>query len=296
MSRLIHLIVNPKGGTLDNRALAQRAQEHFKSRKIQVSSTFTAHKGHARTIAQSIPVQSETMICGLGGDGTIHEIINGNMQRPETERMPIAILPGGTGNSFLDDLGLLHFEKALNQVCLFQVRPVDLLRVRLDNQLCYVFNVCGWGLFASGNASAESLRCLKKQRYHVAGIWEIIRNKSQNATLTFANESREGRFSLIVASNTRCVGRAMLISPKASWNDGKLDLTFLKKTNRVSLLRMFLKLPKGTHIQETKINYVQTKSYTIQSPHPSLWNLDGEVYSGSKGDIEIRPGAVQICM
>ena len=50
----------------------------------------------------------QTLICAMGGDGTMHEVINGMMQREATLRMPVALIPGGTGNSFMEDLGLIH--------------------------------------------------------------------------------------------------------------------------------------------------------------------------------------------
>lgn len=296
MSRTIHLITNPFGGTRNNQVLARQAVAFFKDHGIKVTSSFTEEKGHAVRIAQSLNYSPEATLCGLGGDGTIHEIINGNMLRPISERLPISLLPGGTGNSFLEDLGIFHFEEALRMVVRGNFQPVDLFKIRLDELNLYVFNVCGWGLFASGNARAESLRFFRKSRYHVAGFLEILRNKSLNAKLIFGEKTIEDRFSLIAASNTRNVGKSMLLSPKAKYNDGKLDLTFLKLSNRIQLMRLFSKLPKGTHIHESEINHTQCKSFEIHSPIETLWNLDGEVYSGKCGKVHLIPDAVNICI
>jgi YegS/Rv2252/BmrU family lipid kinase len=296
MNRTVHLIANPYGGTQDNRAMAHQAVSFIKGQGIQVTLEFTERKGHAREIAHSLPYSPETTLCGLGGDGTMHEIINGIMHRNPDEQMPVGLLPGGTGNSFLEDMGIFNCNEALQRIVHGSYSNVDLFKINLDDTNHFVFNVCGWGLFASGNATAESLRYFKKMRYHVAGLWEILRNRNQQAKLTIDNKATQACFSLIVASNTRNVGKSMLLSPKAECNDGKLDLLFLKQSGRLPLMRLFQKLPKGTHVHEPGITYTQCKSYEIDSPSMTLWNLDGEIYSGKKGKVTILPQALKVCI
>lgn len=296
MVRIIHLIVNPKSGIMDNRALTQLACSFFNAKGIKVTIKFTERNGHATSLAFSSPYAPGKIICGLGGDGTMHEIINGIMQRKPQEQMPVGLLPGGTGNSFLEDMGLLKFNKALDAIAVGNVKKVDLFKVNMDEKLHYAFNVCGWGLFASGNACAESLRWVKRQRYNVAGLWEILRNRRQWARFSYLHQTIEDSFSLIVASNTRFVGKGMLLSPEARCDDGKMDLTFLKQSDRLALVRMFLKLPNGTHIDDPNIHYLQTDSFEIQTPKPTLWNFDGEIHSGKKGQIKVMPSALKVCM
>ena len=276
--------------------MAHQAVSFLKDRGIQVIVEYTERKGHAREMARALPYAPEATICGLGGDGTMHEIINGIMHRHPDEQMPVGLLPGGTGNSFLEDMGIFNCNEALQKIVRGSYSNVDLLKIHLDDESHFVFNVCGWGLFASGNATAESLRYFKKMRYHVAGLWEILRNRTQQAKLKFDHQASEGRFSLIVASNTRNVGKSMLLSPKAKCNDGKLDLTFLKQSGRLPLMRLFQKLPKGTHVHEPGIAYIQCKNYKIDSPSKTLWNLDGEIYSGKKGEVTVLPQALRVCI
>ncbi|MDA7660614.1 acylglycerol kinase family protein, partial [Verrucomicrobia bacterium] len=112
MNRTVHLIVNPFGGTQDNRALAHKAFSTLNDHGIKVNVDFSERKGHAMKVARSLSYAPEKTICGLGGDGTMHEIINGIMCRPPEEMMPVGLLPGGTGNSFLEDVGVFNFNDA----------------------------------------------------------------------------------------------------------------------------------------------------------------------------------------
>ena len=296
MNRTVHLIVNPFGGTQDNRALAHQALSTLNGLGIKVNVDFTECKGHAMKLACSLSYAPEKTICGLGGDGTMHEIINGIMCRPSEEKMHVALLPGGTGNSFLEDVGVFKFNDALRMIIRGNYKNIDLLKIQLDDSYHFAFNVCGWGMFASANAAAESLRCIKKIRYHAAGLWEIIRNRSQQAKLTFDSQTIEGDFSLIVASNTRNVGKSMMLSPSAKFDDGKLDLTFLKQSGRWALMRLFQKLPKGNHIHEPGISCIQCREFEIVALKTTLWNLDGEIYSGKRAKVTVLPHALSVCI
>ena len=95
----------------------------------------------------------------------MHEVINGMMQREATLRMPVALIPGGTGNSFMEDLGLIHPRSAMESILGGSPQPIDLMECALDGAIEYAFNVCGWGMMASGNRRAESMRWMGRLRY-----------------------------------------------------------------------------------------------------------------------------------
>lgn len=293
MTRTVHLITNPKGGVGDNLQLASHVETDLVQHRWKVIRHVTAKKGHAEQLSATIPFQSDTILCGIGGDGTMHEIINGQMKRPQGERMPVASIPGGTGNSFMEDIGITTPTQAIVTLLNGQRCPVDLFKADLNNQTRYVFNVCGWGLFASGNHRAESLRWLGTQRYNIAGLLEILRNPTQRGNLIIGQEQDETDYSLIVASNSKYVGKGMFLSPKASFNDGLMDLLYLRKAGRSLLLHLFSKLHKGHHIELPQVFYKQIEQFEIQSDKPTLWNLDGEITRASNGKIQVIPSAIE---
>lgn len=223
----------------------------------------------------------------------MHEIINGLMQRPSGERVPIASIPGGTGNSFMEDTGIMNSKRAIENLLKGRKCSVDLLKADLNGKTRYVFNVCGWGLFASGNHRAESLRWMGTQRYNVAGVLEILRNPTQRGKLILGQEESEQDYSLIVASNSRYVGKSMLLSPHANFSDGLMDLLYLKKAKRSLLMHLFSRLHKGRHIELPEVFYMQTDRFEIHSDEATLWNLDGEITRASSGKIQVMPSAIE---
>jgi diacylglycerol kinase family enzyme len=88
----------------------------------------------------------------------------------------------------------------------------------------------------------------------------------------------------------------MMLSPSAKFDDGKLDLTFLKQSGRWALMRLFQKLPKGNHIHEPGISCIQCTEFEIVALKTTLWNMDGEIYSGKRGKVTVLPHALSVCI
>jgi len=293
MIRRLYLVINPKSGLGGNLAIARQSEAYLKARDIEVIPFLTEHARHAESWTQALPYSTETAVCGLGGDGTMHEIINGMMQRPAEVRMPVCSIPGGTGNSFLEDLQIIDPPKALETIARGTAHPMDLLRLELDDQIRYLFNVCGWGLFGTGNHRAESLRWLGKRRYDAAAICEILMNQSFEARFHINDEIIRDRFPFIVATNSRYVGKGMLLSPHARFDDGLLDLLYLGRTTRRQLIGLFSRLHQGRHIEQPGIHYQQIDRFEIHTDTPGWWNLDGEPVQGSSGKLEVVPRALK---
>ena len=101
------LVVNPQSGKKQSAEILQRIQPMFESRGHDVSVIETAYAGHARELAAQLDFTDYDGFLALGGDGTFHEVVNGMMEREDPKRLPIGLIPGGSGNSFLHDLDLV---------------------------------------------------------------------------------------------------------------------------------------------------------------------------------------------
>lgn len=70
---------------------------------VKVDMVPLERKGHGEELCETMSIEGIDVICCLGGDGTFHECVNGYMRRKDDARLkvPLAVLPGGTGNSTL---------------------------------------------------------------------------------------------------------------------------------------------------------------------------------------------------
>ena len=106
---------------------------------------------------QSLP---ETIDVGIvvGGDGTMHELINGMMTRTDGRKLPIGLITGGTGNSFMHDMDCLDPVNAAKRIVTDRRRSIDIFRCEADGTIYYGFNIVGWGIPTDANNLAEKLR------------------------------------------------------------------------------------------------------------------------------------------
>ena len=68
----------------------------------------------------------------VGGDGTLHEVINGMLQREDAQKIPISFIPNGSGNDLVGCLGIRNIEQALNWLVKGDVIKMDVNKVLLD--------------------------------------------------------------------------------------------------------------------------------------------------------------------
>ena len=97
-NRSLLLIVNPSSGRRRAQSVASRASEAFEAEQISVDVVQTTRVGHARQIARDADLSQYTGVVAVGGDGTLHEVINGTLERTSAASLPIGLIPAGSGN------------------------------------------------------------------------------------------------------------------------------------------------------------------------------------------------------
>ncbi len=88
---------------------------------------------HGWTIVQKeLKIDEFSAIIAVGGDGTLHEVINGMMFRQDKKKIPVAFIPNGSGNDTCKSIGVSTIEEALKYIEKGDLLKVDLNRVYID--------------------------------------------------------------------------------------------------------------------------------------------------------------------
>jgi len=232
--------------------------------------------------------------CAIGGDGTMHEIINGMMNREDGLQLPIGLITGGTGNSFMHDLDCLDPVHAAKRIITNRKRPIDISKVNANGETLYAFNIVGWGMPTEINILADKLRWFGGQRYNIASLVEIFAFRQRLATLVIEGNRTVGDFGFILGCNTIHTGKGMKMAPLAQLNDGYLDLIIVHKPSRWKLLKMFPKVFSGKHIAESVVEYHQVKTFSVIPKEEHLLNIDGELLGNTPIDVEVLPSAINV--
>ena len=289
-----YLLVNPKGGHKKGLEIYEKVKHVFTNADTNVTVLHTEYAGHAFDFANTLDFAGYDGLCAIGGDGTMYELINGMLKRDDKDKIPIGLITGGTGNSFMYDVDCLDPIDAAKRIVQHKLRPLDIAKVNANGELFYSFNIIGWGLATDAGKLAEKLRWLGGVRYDVASIIEVLKGKDRIATLTLDKEVIKENFIFIIGCNTIHTGKAMKMAPLAQLNDGKIDLIIVRKTSRINLLKLFPKLFSGDHIKSPLVEYRQVKNFSISLEETNDLTIDGEIIGSTPLYVQMIPKMVNV--
>ncbi|WP_201716616.1 diacylglycerol/lipid kinase family protein [Rossellomorea arthrocnemi] len=244
----------------------------------------TKEKGDAERVCKESGSRYELVVI-MGGDGTIHESINGLSVLEE--RPLVAILPGGTCNDFARSL---YIPMDIGQaVSLITDRPFeqDIDIVKAGKR--YFSNFWGTGLVSqtSDNIDMGSKSVLGKLSYYISAFQSIKDSPILSVKVTTEKETVEEDVVMLLVANGRSIGSNPL--PNCiNMDDGLMDLYFVKKSG-FPLLKEFLVIKSTGNISEEydDIMHIQAKKAHIELGQNEKLDMDGELYEGSRQSLEV---------
>jgi YegS/Rv2252/BmrU family lipid kinase len=297
MKKLV-FIVNPVAKNGASLKTWKKVEEHLQYINYEVY--FSKHKNHAKQIASELAkTNSEPfVIVAVGGDGTIHEVINGVIS---FEHVTLAYIPAGSGNDFARGFELPKHPEDCISLILKMVNSsgnrFDAGYYHLDGQSGYFVNSLGAGFDAviSEKANLSSLKkvlnkfSLGKLVYALYLIIELFRFKP--VTMKLKIDKVEYKFEktwFVTISNQPYYGGGMQISPHASPIDGELDITVVHHLTKYKLLLVFICVFWGGHLRFKEVTTMKGKEILLQSDHPIKIHVDGE-------QAGVTPVRIKIC-
>ena len=286
-------IVNPIAGNGYGQAIVPKLKEMLLKHNVEADIVFTEKSGHATELSKEYLNKGFRYIIAVGGDGTFNE-----MCRPliNNQNITVGIIPAGTGNDFIQILGFPNrFEDPDWDI--FFNRSV----IRMDAGSCNgMIFLNGMGLGFDAEVAAENYtepgKVKKGSKYKY--IWHIVK------TLLFFREKKmtvvteTGRHETDCFINTIAIGRrfagGFYLTPKAVANDGLLDVCMIKRLSLLERFSILLKVPKGEHIADKRVNYYQTKEIDLEFPQVVPFHVDGELNFSDKFVVTTLPEALNI--
>lgn len=288
------MIVNPHGGGKKGMSILEKVRPVFKQAGVTLDVKETRYAGHARILTNTLDLSGYVGLCAIGGDGTMHELINGLLTRKDSKKIPLGLVTGGTGNSFMHDMNCLDPVVAAKRIVSGRIQKLDVMQVDAAGEIIYGYNIVGWGIPTDVNIIAEKIRWLGGQRYNVGAVIEVLRNKVRLAKITMDGQSIAGDYGFILACNTIHTGNAMKMAPLALVDDGLIDLLVVRKAGRLKLLSLFTKIFKGGHVGDPVVGYHQVKEFSVVPLEDHILNIDGEIVGCTPIHVKLLPGVVDV--
>ncbi|MFV0498703.1 MAG: YegS/Rv2252/BmrU family lipid kinase [Bacilli bacterium] len=279
------IIYNPTSGKELFKTHIHKVVEKLSSKGYIVEVYPTKCVGDANSAAIIASNNNVDLLVVSGGDGTLHEIVNGLAER---EYKPtILYIPSGTTNDFAKSIKIpTNFNNALGLIDNGIVKSIDIGKI---NNKFFVYVAC-FGAFTKVSYSTSSK--LKSVFGHLAyvfsGVSDIPKlNEPLDVELIVDDKTSFHKSSIFLVANSTGFAGLKNILPNSRVDDGKFDVINLNSKNIGILPELIKNITTGvkTDINKNGIMHLETKQITIRSKKKLKWNLDGEY--GIDGDATI---------
>lgn len=297
----VNVIFNPSSDLGRARKSLSAIRESLRSRG-PVDLVVTEKKGHARELACAAAQAGYDLVVAAGGDGTIHEVVNGlyDAQRPDVR---LGVIPVGSGNDFAYALDLpLDVDTAVDRLFAGMPHPVDLALVEDERGRRDVFhNNFGVGFDAMVVIQTERIDYVHGFMMYLLAVFQTMAFHYERPLLTLRFDTEEvQQLSLFLTLGLgRRHGGGFLLTPDARQNDGLIDSCLVNSIGRATMLRTLTKAIKGTHTNEPFVSLRQNRVIDITSNLPLPIHIDGEVFATPEDNVRhvhitCLPGALQV--
>lgn len=289
------VICNPIAGRGRVQAQWPAVEKALRETNLDFEAIATRAPLEAVDIAKSAATKYEAIV-GVGGDGTLHEIVNGLMQATaEGETIPVGIIPMGNGDDFAKvlppeapiggqpfDWQLAVSKIARGQTQLFDVGKMQGDHPRFEAEGCPHYFVngmdVGFGAHAARNFTTIPSVLKGFSAYLAAILKTMINYPILHLRIKLDDKQPFDQSTTMTAiTNGRCFANGFWVCPEARPDDGLLDLMVADGVGRLTILRMIPKIQTGTHLHEPVIKMYRAKQVELDSQAPLLVEADGEI-------------------
>ncbi len=262
----------------------------------------TEYPGHATEIAAA--AHGYDTVIGLGGDGTIHEVVNGLMQIPADERPALGLVPVGSGNDFAFSLGVPRDnpQDAVRSALTGTPRKVDIGKI-MDGtgRSEYFTNTCGIGFDAAINIRTRAITWLHGFAMYLTATLQSIALNFEGPLMKVTHDN--GGFELptlmVILGNGSREGGGFMVTPDAKIDDGIFDFVYVTQVSRPRMLQLMTKFMNGTHVREPDVHMGRTTRLQIESNRALPIHLDGELFAPYEPNVrsitvEMLPEAMRV--
>lgn len=283
------IICNPAAGNGKTVKWLKRLESFLHSRQAAYRICRANAKGEARSYAAEFSRTHDHIVC-MGGDGTLHEVLNG-LEDPS--KICLGIIPCGTGNDFAKAIGLPlgSVEDAMQLILDNQPLPTDYIALNDLRSL----NVSGMGIDVEVLERCEKARIIKgKLQYYLSLIASLIKLKWKHFTVRTDGVCHEHTAMITAVCNGNYIGGGMMISPRSLVDDGKLRVVIVNKVPKWRIPQALLSFLNGKIFSLPFVSEYICEEADFTTDFKPVLNADGELLRADRFDCRIVKAGIRI--
>lgn len=277
----------------------------LKEKGLQFEEVFTTHRYHAVELVIYALKRGFRKIISVGGDGTLHEIVNGLFYQQEipVSEITLAVLPAGSANDWTrmfripGDYGKAADTILKGRTIMQDVGKMEYTQSGVRNTR-YMVNVAGIGLDANicnyCNKAKNEGRA-GELSYVKAAFRALIGRRSNYTKVVVDGKSFfSGKVFSIGFGIGRYSGGGMMQVPDAIADDGLINVMVARKVSKIKFLLLFRQLFKGTIYNVREVSHCVARKITVIARKPDKVEIDGEVVGTTPVSLEVVPHALRV--
>jgi diacylglycerol kinase (ATP) len=293
------IVINPSSGNTNFKKSWETITHFLKLKKINFSYSFTEYRKHEVILVDKAIKQGYRNIISVGGDGTLHHVVNGIMKQRyiKTSKIKLGVIPLGTGNDWIKTYGIpLSIKKSINIIISNKTIYQDIGYINmLDNKIEYFNNLAGIGYDGYIVNKLTSLKKIGSIAFLISGLYGLFFYKKKKYEIKINNISLNKKCLMILVGLCKYSGGGLRVTKNPNPKDGLLDITLVKNFSFFELLFNIPKLYNGKIVNHKKVSTFKTKKIIVKniSNNNSFIEADGEIIGINNFNISIIPQAIQ---
>jgi diacylglycerol kinase (ATP) len=295
------VIVNPAAGAGKTAKKWPMIMSLLKSLGLEFGHDITEAPGHAIELTKSAVQKGYELVVSVGGDGTIHEVVNGLYAAGGTTDVAVGIINTGTGADYIRTIGVpRRYKEACECLLSDNRRTVDLGVIEYRNggqaKKRLFVNFAGLGFDAEVvRATTEKFKAMGDVPSYLMGLFSTLFSyQNRDVSIEVDGELGERKICTVLLNNGRYVGGGMLSAPNADPGDGFFDLVIIDDIGKPDLILSLPRIYKGTHLTHPKVTLMRARKVEIKPAVRMAVQADGELLGEAPARFSIMPAALKV--
>jgi YegS/Rv2252/BmrU family lipid kinase len=290
------IVVNPHSGNSNFKKSWGKITYILKLKNINFSYSFTEYRKHEVILVDKAIEQGYRNIISVGGDGTLHHVVNGIMKQRyiKTSKIKLGVIPLGTGNDWIRTYNIPNsIEKSINVIfknttVLQDIGCITLLNGKKE----YFNNLAGTGYDGYVVKNLNYLKKMGSLAFLVSGLYSLFSYKKTKYKIIINNKTINEQCLMILFGICKYSGGGLRVTKDPNPKDGLLDITIVKNISFLDLLFNIPKLYNGDIIHHRKVTNYKTRELKILDNYNSTIEADGEIIGNGSLNVTIKKNAV----